>query len=339
MRFGVPDAKLEKWMIDRRVALLEEEGVEFRCDVDVGVDVTVEQLREQFDAVVLAIGSRVAARPRRARPRARRRPLRDGVPLRAQPLGRARRGPRGRTGRRRRRRSSAAGKRVVVIGGGDTGMDCVSNAGREGAADVILLDVYPELPAGGRYPDTPWPLSPRRLVTHLRARGGRRAPLGPQVTRMDRRGRARHRGSRREVDRHLAHRSEPIPGSEFACAADLVLIAIGFTHPEHEGLLEQLGVDLDRRGNVKAGTYVTSVDGVFAAGDARIGAVADRLGDRRGPPLRPRGRRPPDRRPAAAAAGRRDRRRAGRKDPAAGALALKRSHGRIRPLCDAAHTY
>ena len=161
LRFGVPDAKLEKWIIDRRVKLLEEEGIEFRCDVDVGRDVSADELRRDHDAG--GGGDRLARapRPRRARPRARGRALRDGVPLPAQPRGGGdggppfRQTPPGQV-------ISAAGKRVVVVGGGDTGMDCISNALREGAEDVLLLDVYPQLPASGRPPGTPWPLPPKR---------------------------------------------------------------------------------------------------------------------------------------------------------------------------------
>ena len=166
---------------------------------------------------------------------------------------------------------SAAGKRVVVVGGGDTGMDCISNALREGAEDVLLLDVYPPLPGDGRPPGTPWPLPPKRTPSHLRAGRGRRAPLRHPGDRAARRGRARDGREGRRVEGTSSRDLHAVPGSEFEERADLVLIAIGFDHPEHEGAVEQLGLDLDRRGNVKAPVYGTKIEGVFACGDARIG--------------------------------------------------------------------
>ena len=182
LRFGVPDAKLEKWMIDRRIEILEQEGIEFVCDVDVGRDLSVERLRGEHDAVVLATGSRVERDldvPGREL---------DGVHFAMEYLyGRNRwvADSQGRARPHAEREISAAGKRVVVIGGGDTGMDCVSNALREGAEDVLLLDVYPEVPAGGRYPNTPWPIQPRRLVTTYALEEGGERRFGRQVLGME----------------------------------------------------------------------------------------------------------------------------------------------------------
>jgi glutamate synthase (NADPH/NADH) small chain len=168
---------------------------------------------------------------------------------------------------------SAAGKNVVVIGGGDTGMDCVSSANREGATSVVMYDVYPAVPPGGRYDDSPWPEHPRRTeTTYALDEGGERL-FGTQITRLvgsDGGGVTAVEG--RQVEGTSSRNLKPVPGSEFSAPADLVLLAIGFTHPEHEGLVENLGVDLDARGNVKAGaSFGTSVDGVFACGDARRG--------------------------------------------------------------------
>ncbi|HET7053841.1 MAG TPA: glutamate synthase subunit beta [Solirubrobacterales bacterium] len=272
MRFGVPDSKLEKWVIDRRARLLEEEGVTFTCNVEVGRDVDAAELRERFDAVVLATGSRVGRRldipggelagvhqamdylyqRNRAAARGKGEEPESGTPA-------------------PRHEISAAGKHLVVIGGGDTGMDCLSNAGREGALSAVALDTYAEIPASGRYPSTPWPLSAKRTPgTYALEEGGERR-WGTQALRLE--------GTDGRVNRVHAigvrgtstSDAEPVPGSEFSLEADLVLIAIGFTHPQHEGPIEELGVALDTHGNVRAGAYATSREGVFAAGDARRG--------------------------------------------------------------------
>jgi glutamate synthase (NADPH) small chain len=271
MRFGVPDAKLEKWMIDRRVDILADEGIEFEYGVDAGRDVSVAELRERHDAIVVAIGSRV---PRELEiPGARLagvHPAMDYLYQRNRAVARmgGAYAPEPAPGTE----ITAAGKHVVVIGGGDTGMDCISNANREGAESTILLDVYPEVPEDGRYPDTPWPLSPKRsLTTYALEEGGERR-FGRQVLELfgDEAGRVKELLGR-EVRGTSSRSLHAIPGSEFSLPADLVLVAVGFTHPEHEGLVESLRVELDRRGNVRAPSFATSAAGVFAAGDARIG--------------------------------------------------------------------
>jgi len=270
LRFGVPDAKLEKWIIDRRVALLEEEGIVFECGLDVGRDVSIAELGERHDALVLAIGSRVH--------RDLEVPGRElsGVHFAMEYLYQRNRF----VGRAEGRDAPepapgelivAAGKRVVVVGGGDTGMDCISNALREGASDVLLLDVYPPLPPGGRPSNTPWPLPPKRTQgTYALDEGGERR-FGTQITGVAGRDGRVVAVEGRRVQGTSSRDLHPIPGSEFSEPADLVLIAIGFSHAEHEGLVEDLGVDLDARGNVKAAVYETSESGVFACGDARVG--------------------------------------------------------------------
>src|SRR6185436_12493381 len=201
VRFGVPDFKIEKWVVERRVQQLVDEGVDLRLGVDVGRDVTYEQLREEFDAVVIATGSRV--------PRDLLVPGRDELDgihyamdylyVRNRALASDPSGPAGEI--------TAAGKHVIVIGGGDTGADCVGNSIREGALTVTQLEILPKPPDQRPDDETPWPLWP-----------------------------AKYRRS----------------------------------YAMHEALVEQAGVELDARGNVK-GTYKTSVEGVFAAGDARRG--------------------------------------------------------------------
>ena len=270
LRFGVPDAKLEKWIIDRRLKLLEQEGIIFECGVDAGRDISVEELRHRHDALVIAIGSRM--------PRGLDVP---GSELQGVHPAMDYLYQRNRWVAREQGRStvepalgteiSAKGKRVVVVGGGDTGMDCVSNALREGAEDVQMLDVYPELPPSGRLAGTPWPLPPKRtLTTYALEEGGERR-WASQVTEVVGRD-GRVAGVRaRKVEGTSSRDLKAVPGSEFEQETDLVLVAIGFTHPEHEGLVESLGVDLDSRGNVRAPVYGTFLEGVFACGDARIG--------------------------------------------------------------------
>jgi glutamate synthase (NADPH/NADH) small chain len=273
MRFGVPDAKLEKQVIDRRVAILEQEGIEFVYDAEVGGAISVKELRERHDAIVLAIGSRVS--------RDMQVPGRDqsGVHFAMDYLYQRNRWVAEHEGRRSRsvdpeKVITAAGKRVIVIGGGDTGMDCISNAHREGAASAMILDVYQML--GESDSRQPWPLPPKRtLSTYALDEGGKRR-WGTEVTGF--------KGEDGHVThvyaRHVTGASSrdltPVPGSEFVLEADLVLIAIGFQHPEHDGLVADLELSLDGRGNISTErTFKTSnggpFAGVFACGDARIG--------------------------------------------------------------------
>jgi len=164
------------------------------------------------------------------------------------------------------------GKRVLVIGGGDTGMDCISNSHREGAASVVMLDVYAQLPDGVSDPRYPWPLPPKRTATTYALDEGGKRRWGVEVTGFGgREGDVSHVYAR-QVTGISSRDLTPVPGSEFVLEADLVLIAIGFEHAEHEGLVEQLGLELDRRGNVRTRqSYRTSVTGVYACGDARVG--------------------------------------------------------------------
>jgi len=273
VRFGVPDFKIEKTVVERRVQQLVHEGVTLRCGVDVGVDVTVEELREEFDAVVLSTGSRV--------PRDLPAPGRelDGVHFAMEYLYDRNRwlaaeaGPRPTVPAPPLAGISAKGKNVVVIGGGDTGADCVGHSIREGAAQGVQLELLPEPPE--RRPDdrTPWPLWPQKFrlsyaMEEATAIGRGEQDFSVTTTRFS--------GSDGRVEALVVARAEeappfgPVEGTELEIKADLVLLAMGFLHPE-QGLVEALGCDVDGRGNVKAGTYETSQRGVFAAGDARRG--------------------------------------------------------------------
>ena len=278
VRFGVPDHKLEKWIIDRRVEILEQEGVVFECGVDVGGDVSTEEIRNRHDALVIATGSRVERDLEIAgRDLAGVHFAMDYLYQRNRQVAR----DEGRYAPEPELEITAAGKHVVVIGGGDTGMDCVSNANREGAASVVMYDVYSEPPPDGRYDDTPWPEAPRRSLTTYALKEGGERHFGHQVTELIGRDGRIAEVAGRQVQGRSSRELEAIPGTEFRHACDLLLIAIGFTGPARDGLLSDLDVDLDRRGNVKAGSFLTSVDGVFATGDARVGqslvvtAIAD----------------------------------------------------------------
>jgi glutamate synthase (NADPH/NADH) small chain len=268
LRFGVPDFKLEKWVIDRRTALLEEEGVVLRCGEDPGA-AGAERLAAGHDAVVVATGSRV--------PRDLPVPGRElrGVHFAMDYLYQRNRGVAAADGRpappppAREQAISAAGRHVVVVGGGDTAMDCIGNAHREWPRSVTLLDIYPA-PVGPAHRDiVPWPAAPKRLPsTYALDEGGDRLTTRTATELIGVRGHVR---GVRGVEVGPAPAFEPLPDTEFELPADLVLVAIGFAHPEHDGLVAQLGLDLDARGNVHAPVYAASRRGVFAAGDARRG--------------------------------------------------------------------
>ena len=262
VRFGVPQFKIEKWVVERRVQQLRDEGVEVRCGVDVGVDINVDDLRSEFDAVVLCTGSRV--------PRDLPAEGRDlvGIHFAMDYLYERQRAV---DAEREHGEICAKGKHVVVIGGGDTGADCVGNAIREGALSVVQLEILPR-PADLR-PDakTPWPLWPEKFRLSYAMEEALDAGKGEQdyaVTTTRFIGAEDGRVTALEIAE--AENFAPKPGTERELPADLVLLAMGFLHPE-QGLLDKLEVAKDQRGNAKAPTYATTAEGVFAAGDARRG--------------------------------------------------------------------
>src|SRR3954451_23386695 len=264
VRFGVPDFKIEKHVVERRVDQMREEGVDVQLGVDVGVDITFDELRERHDAVVLSTGSRV--------PRDLGVPGRelDGIHFAMDYLyARTRFVQRGVEAE-----ITAAGKHVVVIGGGDTGADCVGQSVREGAASVVQLELLPEPPAHRPDDRTPWPLWPLKYRLSYAMEEARTVGVGEQdfaITTTHLSGEDGGGGTLHYAQAAPAPPFGPVEGTDGEMQADLVLLAMGFLHPEHEGIVDQLGVDLDARGNVKAPTYATSVNGVFAAGDARRG--------------------------------------------------------------------
>jgi glutamate synthase (NADPH/NADH) small chain len=263
LTYGIPDFKMEKSLVDFRQRQMEAEGVVFRTGVDVGRDVTGESLRRDFDAVCLAIGSRV--------PRDLTVPGRElaGVHFAMDFLTQQNRRVAGLPVSEAE--ILATGKHVVVIGGGDTGSDCIGTSNRQGALSVTNFEIMPR-PPGDRDASTPWPFWPLMMRTSSSHEEGvdRRFSVLTQAF-------VGESGAVRAVRcvevSVVGGKLEPVPGSEFEVRADLVLLAMGFVHPERAGIVEQLGVALDARGNVTVdpNSFVTSVPGVFAAGDCQRG--------------------------------------------------------------------
>jgi glutamate synthase (NADPH) small chain len=265
LRFGIPDFKLEKQVIDRRVKILEQEGISFQTGVNVGINVSVDDLLAEHDALVIAVGARLHREL--GVPGARL----AGVHLAMDYLyGRNRAvaadpGPTAASGFR----ITARDKHLVVIGGGDTAADCIANAHREGARSVTQLDRY-AAPSGSRPRDTVgWPNAPRReLSSYALEEGGERLWEALTQELVGERGQVTAVG----IARGRPPDFEPVPGSERLLPADLVLVAIGFSRPERDACLLQAAVQEDERGNVRADHFATSRPRVFACGDARRGA-------------------------------------------------------------------
>jgi glutamate synthase (NADPH/NADH) small chain len=269
LRYGIPDFKLEKWVIDRRLDQMTEEGVEFRTGVHVGVDLHVSDLKKKFDAILIATGAE--------KPRDLPIPGRDleGIHFAMNFL----------TQQNKRGAGdvvdpvtsvTAEGKHAIVIGGGDTGSDCIGTCHRQGALSVTNLELL-ERPPDEPSPSTPWPDWPlmfRSSTSH--EEGGKRLfsvmtkrflGNGKKVTELE-----LVKIAFGEKDATGRRPVEEIEGSQFRIKADLVLLDMGFVHPVHEGLIEEAGVKRDGRGNVEAGrNYMSSEPGIFAAGDARRG--------------------------------------------------------------------
>ncbi|MEU4447608.1 glutamate synthase subunit beta [Actinosynnema sp. NPDC050801] len=258
LRYGIPEFKMEKWRLDRRLDQMRAEGTRFETNVNVGVDVTVDRLRESYDAVVLAGGAtawRDLPVPGRSL---------SGVHQAMEYLPWANRVARGDLDAPP---ITAEGKHVVVIGGGDTGADCVGTAHRQGALSVTQLEIMPR-PPEKRAEVHPWPTYPMLYrVSSAHEEGGERLYSVSTVEFLgDDEGAVR---ALKLVEVEASGgRFEPVPGSEREIPAQLVTLAMGFVGPEKAGLLAELGVDLDARGNVaRDEDFATSVDGVFVAGD------------------------------------------------------------------------
>src|ERR1700733_9727795 len=261
LRYGIPEFKMEKWVLDRRLDQMIGEGVEFRTGVNVGQSITGDALEREFDAILLAGGAE--------QPRDLPVPGRElkGIHFAMEflPLQNKRC-----AGDEIPNQILATGKHVVIIGGGDTGADCLGTSHRQKAASVHQFEIMP-MPPNERAPQTPWPLWPLQLrVESSHEEGGiREWSMATASFTGDEDGRVKKLHGIRVGP---APKFEPVPGSEFTMDADLVLLAMGFTGPVKQRLLEQLGVVLDVRGNVFTdANYATSVPGIFAAGDLRRG--------------------------------------------------------------------
>jgi len=269
LRYGIPDFKLNKGIIDRRLHLYKKEGIDFITGVNVGRDYKIAKLKKDFNAVCLAIGSRT---PRDLNIEGRSlRGIHFALEYLIQENKRVSAGLPPDSGL-----INVRDKRVVVLGGGDTGADCVGTAHRQGAASVIQIELMP-CPAQCRPKDTPWPKYPMIFKTSTsHEEGGERHWAVLTKKFIGEEGWVK-RISCVRVEFLAGHATgcpvmKEVPGTEFDLAADIVILALGFVHPEKSGLLEELKADFDSCGNVKAdSSFMTSVKGVFCAGDVHRG--------------------------------------------------------------------
>lgn len=280
LRYGIPDFKLEKWTIDRRVDLMKQEGVEFKCNANVGINVSINDLLREYNAIVLSGGS--------THPRDLPIPGRDlkGVYFAMQFL------------KQQNKRNAkidplananiesnilpeevkATGKNVVVIGGGDTGSDCVGTSNRHGAKSVTQFELMPK-PPGARTTFMPWPTYPMVLKTSSSHDEGCERFWATATKEFVGDGKGNLKGLKIvdlewkfSIDERPSQFVE-VPGSEREIPCELALLAMGFVHPQHEGMLDELEIEYDERGNVKAAerAYQTNIPKIFTAGDMRRG--------------------------------------------------------------------
>jgi glutamate synthase (NADPH) small chain len=269
LRYGIPDFKLEKWVIDRRLEQLVEEGVEFETSVHIGDDISARYLKRAFDAILVAMGS--------GHPRDLPVPGRGldgirfamdylkesnrtvaGLPLGGKPI-------------------SAKNKNVLVIGGGDTGSDCVGTARRQGAKNVYQFEILPRPREWTDASNPEWPSWPQIFRTSSSQEEGCERDWNILTKQFTSQGAAVEKIHCVRVEWKQAESGKPpkmieIAGSEFSLNVDLILLAMGFLHVTHNKLLDDLKVAYDSRGNIETKNYATSIDSVFAAGDADIGA-------------------------------------------------------------------
>jgi NADPH-dependent glutamate synthase beta chain and related oxidoreductases len=263
LRYGIPDFKLEKFQVDRRIEIMQAEGIVFATKAHVGVNIASDELQRSYSALLLTGGSES--------PRDLKVPGRElkGIHFAMEFLIQQNKRVGG-TIVDPAKSILAAGKRVIILGGGDTGADCLGTCHRQKAASVQLFEIMTKPPID-RSPSTPWPLWPLQLrIEGAHEEGGIR-DWSIATTRFE--GDAEGNVKKLHAVRvGPAPDFKPVPGSEFSIDTDLVLIAMGFTGPTKSGLLDELGVALDSRGNVSTDeNYMSSIPGVYAAGDMRRG--------------------------------------------------------------------
>jgi glutamate synthase (NADPH) small chain len=267
LRYGIPDFKMEKWVIDRRLHILEAEGITFKTGVNVGKDITAEELKKDFDAIVICIGSTL--------PRDLKAPGRelDGIHFAMDFLPMSNRWV---ADDGQPPVITANGKHVIVIGGGDTGSDCIGTSRRQGAASITNFELL-SMPPKERPENQPWPYWPMRLRKSTSHEEGCERVFSIMTKEFI--------GSNGKIEKLKTvnvqfvpnpaggpPKLEEVPGSEKEWPADLVLLAMGFVGPEAGSFVHQLGCELDERGNIKADeNYMTTTPGIFAAGDSRRG--------------------------------------------------------------------
>ncbi len=267
LRYGIPEFKLEKHIIDRRLEQLKGEGVEFQTGVNAGEDTSVRYLEKMFDCICLTMG---AETPRDLEIPGRgyenilfatdylktQNKICCGEPVDESSV------------------ITAKNKVVVVIGGGDTGSDCVGTARREGAKEIYQLEILPE-PPPARPPDTPWPMWPRIMRTSSSHEEGcqrRWSVMTKRFSGVETRVTCLHCCQVKWIKENGTWKLKELAGSDFTLEADIVLLAMGFLHATHNGLIKKLGLKLDKSGNVAVDNYQTSESRVFAAGDTINGA-------------------------------------------------------------------
>tara|TARA_Y100000590_G_scaffold78399_1_gene87107 strand:- start:3041 stop:4492 length:1452 start_codon:yes stop_codon:yes gene_type:complete len=270
LRLGIPDFKLDKNIVQRRVDLMAEEGVIFKPNTEVGVDISVEDINKEFDAICITIG---ACEPRELAVEGRDlygvHLAMDYLPQQNRRIAGHKIDP--------SESISAEGKRVVILGGGDTGADCLGTAHRQGAEIVYQLELLPK-PPETRGSNNPWPQWPLILRTSSAHEEG-----GSRDYNILTKGFSGSQGKVEKLDAVRVEWGKPdesgrpvmseIPDSAFSIEVDLVLLAMGFIHPEHKGLIKDLGIDLDDRGNISTNSdRMTSIPGIFAGGDSVRGA-------------------------------------------------------------------
>jgi len=268
LRYGIPDFKLNKYTIDRRIRLMEEEGVVVKCNMQIGRDITVQELISSFDAVCLTIGA--------MQPRDLPVPGRDldGVHFAMEFLGQQNRIVSG-TEVPYDERIIAKDRHVLVIGGGDTGSDCVGTSIRQKAKSVTQIEILPK-PPEKRTSDNPWPYYGKILKTSTSHEEGCERRWNISTVKFNGLQQRVISADIEQVEWELVNGSyamKPVPGTQETIQADLVLLSMGFVHPVLEGLVTDMGLDLSERKNIRVGkNHQTSVENVFAAGDAITGA-------------------------------------------------------------------